>query len=318
MNDEDFRDDHEFEDIDKDQLDAFERELNDESKKKKKKLYLVAGGTVVCAGALLFFSGWMDQQETVKRPVPVKASATATAEKAPDAKAADAKAPAPKAMEAKPQAVKTDAEMEAAQQKNVVETDSRAPGAVAEALPSPEAKPAGGKDQKGVAKPASPADPKAVHSPSTASSGFIVQAVATSDADRAISARDDLVAKGYKSWISIGKVKESVFVVEAGEFASIKDSAPQKEKLEKAGFEIRMTQSGAKTSLVAGMFQDKAGADAVAARLKTAGFASKVVNRKEPSDLYLVRVGPYHSADEAKKAGDTIKTAGYNPLSVAQ
>lgn len=301
MKDDDFRDDHEFEDIDKDQLDAFERELNDESKKKKKKLYLIAGGTVVCAAFLLFFSGWLDQQEAVKRPVPVKAADKAPADKVPSGKEQDPKA----------QTAKADAEMEAVLKKNLVEEDSKAPGVVVEAVPSPEATPAGDKDQKSAVKPTSPVV-------ATAPAGFILQAVATSDADRAISARDDLAAKGYKSWISIGKVKESVFVVEAGEFASIKESAPQKEKLEKAGFEPRLTQSGGKTSLVVGLFQDKAGADAMAARLKTAGFAPKVVNKKEPSDLYLVRVGPYHSADEAKKAGDAIKTAGYSPVSVTQ
>lgn len=313
MKDDDFRDDHEFEDIDKDQLDAFERELNDESKKKKKKLYLIAGGTVVCAAFLLFFSGWLDQQEPVKRPVPVKA-----ADKAPADKVQAPKAQAAKAPEEKPQTAKADAEMEAVLKKNLVEEDSKAPGLVVEAMPPAEAKPAGDKDQKSAVKPASSADPKVAHSPATAPSGFILQAVATSDADRAISARDDLAAKGYKSWISIGKVKESVFVVEAGEFASIKGSAPQKEKLEKAGFEPRLTQSAGKTSLVVGLFQDKAGADAMATRLKAAGFVPKVVNKKEPSDLYIVRVGPYHSADEAKKAGDTIKTAGYSPVSVTQ
>ena len=107
-------------------------------------------------------------------------------------------------------------------------------------------------------------------------------------------------------------------MVEVGEFTSIKDSAPQKEKLEKAGFETRVAQSGGKTSLVAGVFQDKTSADSVAERVKAVGFAPKVTNRKEPSDLYLVRVGPYASADEAKKAGDAIKMAGYAPVSVIQ
>jgi cell division protein FtsN len=298
VKDDDFREDHEFDDVDKNQLEAFERELDDESKKKKKKLYLIAGGTVVCATLLLFFSGWLDQMEPAKHPAPVKATA--------------GKAPAAKAPDEKPQAAKVDAEMEAAQKNNIVEGDTKAPGAVAEAKPSEE------KDQKAAGKPVTSAETKAGHAPAKAPAGFVLQAVATSDAERALSVRDDLAAKGYKSWISIGKVKESVFVVEAGEFASIKDSAPLKEKLEKAGFETRLAQSGAKVSLVAGLFQDKAGADAVAERLKSAGFSPKVINRKEPSDLYLVRVGPYHSADEAKKAGDAIKTAGYFPVSVTQ
>jgi cell division protein FtsN len=308
MTDDDFRADHEFDDVDKEKLEEFERELTEESKKKKRKLYLIAGGTAVCAATLLFFSGWIDQNEPAKPPAPVKASA--------------GKAPDTKAPEDKPQNAQADAEMEAVQKKNIVEADSKAPGVAPQTASSPdkegEAKPAGEKNQKKTEKSKPSAEPKSAQAPVKKPAGFVLQAVATSDADRALSARDDLAVKGYKSWISIGKVKESVFVVEAGEFASIKDAAPQKEKLEKAGFEPRVAQSGGKTALVAGVFQDKAGADAVAERVKAVGFTPKVMNRKEPSDLYLVRVGPYASAEEAKKAGEAIKTAGYAPVSVIQ
>lgn len=305
MKDDDFREDHEFEDIDKDKLDEFERELAEESKKKKNKLYLLGGGIAVCAAALLFFSGWLDQKEPAKPPAPVKASQDKT--------------PETKTPEDKPQTAQPDPEMEAVQKKNIVEEDSKAPGVEIEAesalAKEDAAKPA---EEKKAEKSKPSVEPKTAQASAKKSAGFVLQAVATSDPARALSARDDLAGKGYKSWISIGKVKESVFVVEVGEFSSIKDSAPQKEKLETAGFEPRMAQSGGKTSLVAGVFQDKAGADAMAERVKTAGFAPKVTNRKEPSDLYLVRVGPYPSADEAKKAGDAIRMAGYAPVSVIQ
>lgn len=305
MTDDDFREDHEFEDIDKDKLDEFERELAEESKKKKNKLYLLAGGIAVCAALLLFFSGWLDQKEPSKPQAPVKASQ----DKAPDAKTP----------EEKPQTAQADPEMEAVQKKNIVEEDSKAPGAELETEPSPAKDDAAKPAEETKAEKSKPsAEPKTAQAPAKKPAGFVLQAVATSDAARALSVRDDLAGKGYKSWISIGKAKESVFVVEVGEFASIKDSAPQKEKLEKAGFEPRVAQSGGKTSLVAGVFQDKAGADAMAERVKAVGFAPKVTNRKEPSDLYLVRVGPYVSADEAKKAGDAIKMAGYAPVSVIQ
>ena len=250
----------------------------------------------------------MDQNESAKPPAPVKASA--------------GKAPDTKAPEDKPQNAQADAEMEAVQKKNIVEADSNAPGVAAETAPFPdekgEAEPAGEKNQKKAETARPSAEPKAAQAPVKKPAGLILQAVATSNADRALFARDDLAGKGYKSWISIGKVKESVFVVEAGEFASIKDAAQQKEKLEKAGFEPRVAQAGGKTALVAGVFQDKAGADAVADRVKAVGFAPKVISRKEPSDLYLVRVGPYGSAEEAKKAGEAIKAAGYAPVSVIQ
>lgn len=306
MKDDEFREDHEFENIEKDQIDEFERELADESKKKRKKLYLIAGGTAVCAASLLFFSGWLDQMEPAKPSVPAKVSAP--------------RDEGPKAPEEKPQAAKPDPEMEAAQAKNIVEEDSKAPGAATQASklsPDKDTK-AGETDQKKTDKP-KPSTEHAVGEASAKShAGFVLQVVATSDAALAISARDDLAVKGHKSWISIGKARENVFVVEVGEFASTKEATPQKEKLEKAGFEPRVAQSGAKTALIAGVFQDKADADAVSARVKAAGFAPKVVNRKDSSDLYLVRVGPYGSADEAKKAGDAIKAAGYSPISVNQ
>lgn len=295
MKDDDFREDHEFDDIERGQIDEFERELADEAKKKRRKIYLIAGGTAVCAASLLFFSGWLDRMEQAKPAAPVKASAP--------------KAPVAKAPEEKPQSAKADLEMEAAQKKNIVEEDSRAPGVMMEAdAPSPE--------KAGKPKPST--DPKVEQASAKPHAGFVLQAVATSDAATAISARDDLAVKGHKSWISIGKPKENVFVVEVGEFASSKDAAPQKDKLEKAGFEPRLAQSGGKTALVAGVFQDKAGAEAVAARAKAAGFAPKVVSRKDSSDLYLVRVGPFGSADESKKASEAIKTAGYSPISVSQ
>ena len=309
MTDDDFREDHEFDNIEKDQIDEFERELADEAKKKRRKIYLIAGGTAVCAAALLFFSGWLNQMEPARPAAPAKASAP--------------KAPAAKAPEEKPQVAKADPEMEAAQKTNIIEEDSRAPGMALESdKPSADkggkAGPAGEKDQKKGDKPKPSAEAKVEHASANTRAGFVLQAVATSDAALAISARDDLAAKGHKGWISIGKARESVFVVEVGEFASGRDAAPQKEKLEKAGFEPHLEQSGGKTALVAGVFQDKPGADALAARVKAAGFAPKVVNRKDSSDLYMLRMGPFGSADEAKKAGEAIKTAGYSPISVSQ
>ena len=299
MSNDDFREDHEFDNVGKDQLDEFERELSDESKKKRRKLYLIAGGTAVCAAAFLYFSGALDQIDWANPTAPTKASAP--------------KAPAAKAPEEKPQAAKADPEMEAAQKMNIVEEDFKAPGVLMQAnKPSPEK----GQEKSDKSKPSTEA--KVEQASAKPHAGYVLQAVATSDAAMAISARDDLVGKGYKSWISIGKVQENVFVVEVGEFASTKDAAPEKEKLEKAGFEPRVAQSGAKTALIAGVFQEKLGAQALAARAKAAGFATKVVNRKDSSDLYLVRVGPYGSADEAKKAGDAIKAAGYSPISLSQ
>jgi cell division protein FtsN len=299
VSNDDFREDHEFDNVGKDQLDEFERELSDESKKKRRKLFLIAGGTAVCAAAFLYFSGALDQMDLANPAAPPKASAPT--------------APAAKAPEEKPQAAKADSEMEAAQKKNIVEEDSKAPGVLMEAnQPSPD------KDQKKPDKSKPSTEPKVEQASAKPNAGFVLQAVATSDAALAVSAREDLAAKGYKCWISIGKARENVFVVEVGEFASTKDATPQKEKLEKAGFEPRVAQSGAKAALIAGVFQEKSGADAVSARAKAAGFATKVVSRKDSSDLYLVRVGPYGSADEAKKAGDAIKTAGYSPISVNQ
>jgi cell division protein FtsN len=316
VKDDEFREDHEFENIEKDQIDEFERELADESKKKRKKLYLIAGGTVVCAASLLFFTGWLDQMEPAKPSAPAKVSPPRDT----GAKASEEKPTLAKAPEEKPQAAKSDPEMEAAQAKNIVEEDSKAPGAATQASkPSPDkdAK-AGEMEQKKTDKPRPSTEPAVGLASAKPHAGFVVQAVATSDAALAISAREDLAVKGHKSWISIGKARENVFVVEVGEFASTKEATPQKEKLEKAGFEPRVAQSGAKTALIAGVFQEKAEADAVADRVKAAGFAPKVVSRKDSSDLYLVRVGPYGSADEAKKASDVIKAAGYSTISVNQ
>jgi cell division protein FtsN len=308
VKDDDLREDHEFDNVEKDQLDEFERELADESKKKRRKLFLIAGGTAVCALAFLFFSGALDQMDLTNPMATLKASVPTASPKA-----STPTAPAAKATEEKPQAAKADPEMEAAQKKNIVEGDSKAPGVALEA-----GKPSTDKDPKKADKSKPSTETKVEQSAAKPRAGFVLQAVATSDAALAVSAREDLAVKGYKSWISIGKVKESVFVVEVGEFASAKDAAPQREKLEKAGFEPRVAQSGGKTALIAGVFLEKAGAEAVSARAKAAGFAPKVVNRKDSSDLYLVHVGPYGSADEAKKAGDAIKTAGYSPISVNQ
>lgn len=304
-----FRDDHEFENIEKDQLDEFEKELSAASKKKRNRIYLIAGGTVVCAAALLYFSGMLEQMEPAKPAVPVKASAP--------------KAPPAKAPEEKPQAAKADPEMESTQKNNIVEEDSKAPGALVETANASKDKGstanlAGEKDPAKAGKSKPSAEPKAEQPSTKPYAGFVLQVAATSDTNMAISARDDLAAKGHKSWISIGKANENVFAVEVGEFASGKDAAPQKDKLEKAGFEPRLAPSGAKAILVAGVFQDKPAADALAARAKTAGFAPKVVSRKDSSDLYLVRMGPYASAEEAKKAGDAVKAAGYSPVSVSQ
>lgn len=285
MKDDDFREDHEFEDIDKDKLDEFERELADVDKKKKNKFYVIAGGTVACAAALLYFSGWLDQPAPPKPPVKMK-----TADKKP--------------AQVEPQAPQPDAEMEAVNKKNIIEEDSKAPGVVTASAPSPA--------KEGAPSTGSKSAPTQAEKPS----GIVLQAVATSDPVTAAVARDDLNAKGFKSWISIGVVKNSLFVVEAGEFNSVKDAEPQKEKLVKAGFEPRIGRAGGKAVLVAGVFMDKAGADSAADRVKSAGLSPKVVNRKEPSDLYIVRVGPYGDEAEAKKAGESMKTAGYAQTSV--
>lgn len=149
---------------------------------------------------------------------------------------------------------------------------------------------------------------------------YSVQLLATTDAVEALGFRDDLLRRGFDSWISMGKVKKNVYSIECGEFESIKAASGLSGALSSAGFSTRTSyvKGGSRVTLVAGVYDDGGKAGRLAERIRAAGFPALVKNRRGPLDLYLVRVGRYKSRVEAERALETMKRSGYRTLGVVQ
>ncbi|MBI4667328.1 MAG: SPOR domain-containing protein [Nitrospinae bacterium] len=205
--------------------------------------------------------------------------------------------PAPQKLEAKaeqaPQLEESEAQMAVLQKQNLIDADDKAPGAV---------------DEKDIQLPAT-----------NPMEGFAVQVAGASDVAWALALKDDLSAKGFNSWISIGKLEGKIYSVETGDFKTGKEAEQAKAALEKAGFEPKITKQGNEGLIItAGVFTSQSAASDIAARLKGAGFDPRTIQRDGGADIYIVRVGRYESREEASKAAEKLKTSGHAPIGIVE
>lgn len=142
---------------------------------------------------------------------------------------------------------------------------------------------------------------------------YSVEVHAGLDAVAALALRDRLVDKGFDAWISIGKVKKTVYRVEAGKFKSIRQASGLSAKMAESGFETRAAyvDNGKVATLIAGTFQDRSAAENLQSRIRSAGFSPEVRQKSDSISLYHVRVGRFKSRDEASGAMQSVKAAGF-------
>jgi len=341
-------DQDEFHEVDDGALDDFEAELEQESRSRKKKRLLVIGGVIAGVVIGLFVvSG--DKTPTPQQQAASQIEKTGPKETAPrdiEAQIAqlqqenrideDFKAPGAltenKPMEpaAKPQTAEEQAataEPQPSEPQPAATIDEKAE-ALAAAVATPEPAPGektapAGEEQKPepviVAKAVAPQPVKPA--PAEKKTGpYSVQSLATTDSQEALRFRDELLRKGFPSWISIGKARQVVYRVQAGEFRSIREASRLSAMMAEAGFVTRpmYIKNRSKVTLVAGVFSDRRRAQRLRDSLAGSGFPSMVSHGPESLDLYMVRVGKYKTKREAVTAQSLMHRKGMPTLGVVQ
>lgn len=149
---------------------------------------------------------------------------------------------------------------------------------------------------------------------------YTVQVSATMDALAALEQRDQLLKKGFDSWIFMGKSKQLIYRVESGEFKSIQEASTLSAGLAQAGFVNRTTyiKKGSRVTLVTGSSEDKKKASRLNKRLSSAGFPSRITTSPDVQTLYIVRVGKFKALQEARNAKTALGRAGIATLGITQ
>lgn len=150
---------------------------------------------------------------------------------------------------------------------------------------------------------------------------YAVRISATTDAVLALKVRDNLKRKGYKAWISQGKVRQDIFRVIAGEFRSIKEASALSVKLAESGFRPRTSyiQMGSKVTLEMGVYKTVQQARKVVKLMKKKGFNATIKSSGSGAmDLYVVLVGKYNSLAQAQRIEKKISDTGLRTLGVAK
>ncbi len=331
-------------DIDIDLLEDFENEIATEEKARKRKRTIIIAGLVVGIATALSMANidWSEFTSTGPEPVAtVEIKKTPSVEKPLPVKKVSKPAPVKAPEETKTENI--EAEIAKLQEKNMIADDFKAPGMLTdEKQPAPEKEvvstpepevptkvektPAAAKEpvveqkvelEKTVSPPEK-AEPIDIPEPSLGSGTFSVQVVATTDAVRALETRDKLNKQGFYAWISTGRVKKSLFKVEAGLFKSIREASPLLRKLASAGFKSRIAYKNGKknVTLELGVFENERYAKSLGEQLGAKGFEVRIETIDKPIELYIVREGKYKSTKEAGEADKRLTKTGYRTLGV--
>lgn len=328
-------------DIDIDLLEDFENEIATEDKARKRKRTIVIAGLLVGVVTALSMADidWSEFTSTGSEPVAtVEIKKTSPAEKpVPVKKVAE---PADIEVSKKTEPENIEAEIAKLQEKNMIADDFKAPGMLTdEKQPAPEENvvvapepevvkevektPAVAKEPEVTQKAVAPeviqkTEPIDIPKPSLGTGTFSVQVVATTDAVRALEIRDKLNKQGFYAWISTGRVKKSLFKVEAGLFKSIREASPLLRKLSSAGFKSRIAYKNDKknVTLELGVFENERHAKSLGEQLGAKGFEIHIETIDKPIELYIVREGKYKSTKEADEANRRLIKTGYRTLGV--
>ncbi|MBI5816702.1 MAG: SPOR domain-containing protein [Nitrospinae bacterium] len=301
MIDDELREDHEDVHFGRGQIDEFTKELEAEEKSKKRRMYFGVAALLAAIGAGAFFSGILD-----------------------DAPSQQGKAAASLNDNSKPaKAEEISGKIKADEGKNLIDEDTNPPGAVkeSEAVESDKAVALAEKQDAAGQTKATAAGPKGKDTgDKQPAPEFSVQVMATSDVAMALATKEAISQKGVGNpFVSIGKIKESVYLVQAGEAVSTADAAGLKDKLINAGFEAQAQAAGnGKSVVTAGVYSSRKDAESQSGKLAKAGFKAKVTGKKDSSDLYIVKVGGFKTRTEADKAGQSLKAAGFPVMDAAK
>ena len=144
--------------------------------------------------------------------------------------------------------------------------------------------------------------------------------MATLNSLAALDMRDKLLKKGFDSWISIGKARQNVYRVEAGNFSNIKQASLLSARMAQAGFVTRTTYTnhGSRVTLIAGTYQERRTAEKLKKSISSAGFTARITHKSDSQSLYMVRVGKHKTRQEAAREIKALKNAGIPVLGITR